>query len=165
MKIIVILIRLLKITITDDNYLAEVFPIKSTQKFFHQLITLYRPFENRLNVQLNKHNLHRAQWTILYYLYNNGSATLVEISHYQGVEKPTITRTFTSLEELGYVERGRSKDKREKRMQLTGHGRSVYENVRVTIDQFEQEILEGVTEAEQLETIRIMEKIRNNIMK
>ncbi len=140
-------------------------PIKTTQKFFHQLITLYRPFENRLNVQLNKHNLHRAQWTILYYLYNYGSATHVEISHYQGVEKPTITRTFASLEELGYVEQGASKDKREKRMQLTELGGTVYENVRVTIDQFEQEILQGMSEAEQLETIKIMEKVRNNIMK
>lgn len=74
--------------------------IKTSQKFFHKLILLYRPFENRLNEQLNKHQLHRAQWTVLYYLYNNGSATNVEISHYQGVEKPTITRTVSRLEEL-----------------------------------------------------------------
>ncbi|WP_083838355.1 MarR family winged helix-turn-helix transcriptional regulator [Lentibacillus jeotgali] len=126
---------------------------------------LYRPFENQLNAQLNKHNLHRAQWTILYYLYNFGSATLVEISHYQGVEKPTVTRTFASLEGLGYVEKAAGKDKREKRMQLTVLGRTVYENVRVSIDQFEQEILQGISEEEQLETIRIMEEIRNNINK
>ncbi|MGY0694128.1 MarR family winged helix-turn-helix transcriptional regulator [Virgibacillus sp. FSP13] len=126
---------------------------------------LYRPFENRLNVQLSKHNLHRAQWTILYYLHNYGPATHVEISHYQGVEKPTITRTFSRLEELDYVEKVPSKDKREKRMQLTELGKTVYENVRVTIDQFEQEILEGISEEEQLEIIRIMEEIRNNTMK
>lgn len=126
---------------------------------------LYRPFENRLNVQLSKHNLHRAQWTILYYLYNNGSATHVEISHHQGVEKPTITRTFASLEKLDYVEQVAGKDKREKRMQLTTLGRTVYEDVRVTIDQFEKENLKGISEEEQLEIIRIMGDIRNNIMK
>jgi MarR family transcriptional regulator, transcriptional regulator for hemolysin len=126
---------------------------------------LYRPFENRLNIELNKHQLHRAQWTILYYLYNNGSSTNVEISQYQGVEKPTITRTMASLEELGYVEQMPGKDKREKRMQLTEPGRALYENVRVTIDYFEQEILDGISEEEQLEIIRVMEKIRNNIMK
>ena len=138
--------------------------LKSTQKFFHQLILLYRPFENRLNIELHKHDLHRAQWTILYFLYNNGSATNVEISHYQGVEKPTITRTMASLEKMGYVEQTTSPDKREKRMQLAERGRDVYDRVRVTIDQYEEEILNGISEQEQLETIRIMDAIRKNIM-
>ncbi|WP_373894129.1 MarR family winged helix-turn-helix transcriptional regulator [Virgibacillus sp. CBA3643] len=140
-------------------------PIKSTQKFFHQLITLYRPFENQLNIELNKHNLHRAQWTILYYLYNFGEATNIEISHYQGVEKPTITRTLASLEKLGYVNQVKGKDKREKRMQLTETGRNIYEHVRVTVDELEADILQGISEAEQLETIRIMETMRSNIRK
>ena len=126
---------------------------------------LYRPFENQLNVQLKKHNLHRAQWTILYYLYNFGAATLVEISHHQGVEKPTITRTFAGLEKSGFVERVAGKDRREKRMQLTELGTSVYEDVRQTIDLFEQESLEGISETEQNDFILIMEEIRKNIKK
>jgi DNA-binding MarR family transcriptional regulator len=142
-----------------------VFLIKTFQKFFQQLLLLYRPFENNLNIQLNKHDLHRAQWSILYYLNNYGSATLVELANYQGVEKPTITRTIARLEELGYVEHVPSKDKREKRMQLTELGKKVYSEVRVTIDQYEQEILKGITEEEQLAAIRIMGEIRNNIIK
>ncbi|PLS03781.1 MarR family transcriptional regulator [Neobacillus cucumis] len=126
---------------------------------------LYRPFENRLNVHLAEHQLYRAQWTILYYLANKGPATLVEVSQYMGVEKPTVTRTMSRLEELGYVEHVPGKDKREKRMQLSVVGKQVYTDVRVTIDQFEQEILEGITEQEQIEMIRIMENIRNNITK
>ncbi|WP_343033680.1 MarR family transcriptional regulator [Virgibacillus ihumii] len=112
---------------------------------------------------MNKHNLHRAQWTVLYYLYNYGPSTNVDISHYQGVEKPTTTRTVNRLEELGYVEQVKGKDKREKRVQLTGSGITVYETVRITIDQFEQEILTGISEEQQQETIRIMETIRNNM--
>ncbi|MFS0597974.1 MarR family transcriptional regulator [Peribacillus frigoritolerans] len=139
--------------------------MKTFQKFFQQLLLLYRPFENNLNIQLNKHDLHRAQWSILYYLNNYGSATLVELANYQSVEKPTITRTIARLEELGYVEHVPSKDKREKRMRLTELGKKVYSEVRVTIDQFEQEILKGITEDEQLAAIRIMGEIRNNIIK
>ncbi|MGG3479098.1 MarR family transcriptional regulator [Peribacillus frigoritolerans] len=139
--------------------------IKTFQKFFQQLLLLYRPFENNLNIQLNKHDLHRAQWSILYYLNNYGSATLVELANYQSVEKPTITRTIARLEELGYVEHVPSKDKREKRMRLTELGKMVYSEVRVTIDQYEQEILKGITEEEQLAAIRIMGEIRNNIIK
>lgn len=125
---------------------------------------LYRPFENQLNVLLAKHQIQRAQWTILYYLFNFGSATLVEISNYQAVEKPTVTRTINRLEELGFVEHVPSKDKREKKMQLTELGRKVYSEVRVEIDRFEQDILTGISEHEQLDAIRIMKAIRNNIM-
>lgn len=142
-----------------------MFLIKTFQKFFQQLLLLYRPFENNLNIQLNKHDLHRAQWSILYYLNNYGSATLVELANYQSVEKPTITRTISRLEELGYVEHVPSKDKREKRMRLTELGKKVYSEVRVTIDQYEQDILKGITEEEQLAAIRIMGEIRNNILK
>ncbi len=140
-----------------------MFPIKTYQKFFQQLLLLYRPFENRLNIELAKHDLYRAQWSVLHYLSNYGTATLVELADYQSVEKPTVTRTISRLEELGYVEHVPGKDKREKRMQLTDVGRKIYGDVRVTIDEYEQEILKGISEEEQLEVIRIMGDIRNNI--
>jgi MarR family transcriptional regulator, transcriptional regulator for hemolysin len=126
---------------------------------------LYRPFENKLNLLLADHGIQRAQWTILYYLYNFGCATLVELAQYQGVEKPTVTRTMNRLEELAYVEQIHSKDKREKRMALTELGKRVYVQTRVHIDEFEESILTGISETEQLEAIRIMEEIRNNIVK
>ena len=153
------------VIITIGNYFSlGVFPIKTSQKFFHQLLMLYRPFENRLNELLGKHRLQRAQWTILYYLFNFDSATLVELSVYQGVEKPTITRTINRLEEQGNVQQVPTKDKREKKMKLTDLGREVYKDVRVTIDQFEQEALSGISREEQLEIIRVMGEIRNKIL-
>lgn len=142
----------------------EVFKIETFQRFFHQLVLLYRPFENRLNTELSKHHLYRAQWSIMYYMYNDGSVTLVELSHYLGVEKPTVTRTIAKLEEMGYLEPVPTKDKREKRMQLTGAGSKVYQEVRATIDEFEQEILQGISQEEQLEGIRLMSLIRKNLM-
>ncbi|WP_421385540.1 MarR family winged helix-turn-helix transcriptional regulator [Bacillus salacetis] len=126
---------------------------------------LYRPFENQLNIQLSKHQLHRAQWTILYYLANYGSATLVELAKYQGVEKPTITRTINGLEELGYVEHIPGKDKREKRIDLTESGRLLYKEVRRTIDRFEEDILQGIPEEEQQKMIDLMSEIRTNILR
>ncbi|MGG3914250.1 MarR family winged helix-turn-helix transcriptional regulator [Rossellomorea vietnamensis] len=137
--------------------------MKSEQQFFQELIRLYRPFENQLNVQLNEHGLHRAQWTILYNLYHNGPASNVEISNYQSVEKPTITRTVHQLEEAGYIERIPGKDRREKRMKLTDAGIEVYENARKTIDRFEQTIMEGISEEKQLEMMGMMKKIKGNL--
>jgi DNA-binding MarR family transcriptional regulator len=100
----------------------------------------------------------------MYYLSNFGPATLVELAKYQSVEKPTITRTVNRLEELEYIEHIPGKDKREKRIQLTEIGRYVYKEVRVDIDHFEQDILKGISEEEQLELIRIMGEIRKNII-
>nr|WP_330220442.1 MarR family transcriptional regulator [Neobacillus mesonae] len=138
--------------------------INYSRKFFHQLLMLYRPFERRLNIELGKHELHRAQWTIIYYLENFGSATLVELSNYQGVEKPTITRTISQLEKLGYVAHVPGEDKREKRMQLTDAGKQLYQTVRVTVDEYEEEILQGISEEELKTTITMMEEIRKNII-
>lgn len=138
--------------------------IKTYRDFFHQFLLLYRPFEHHLNLELAKHGLYRSQWTIMYYLYNLGTATLVELSNYQSVEKPTVTRTINRLEELGYVEHVPTKDKREKRMQLTELGKRIYEEVRVTVDRFEQEILEDISEQEQLNAIQVMETIRKNLI-
>ncbi|WP_028782185.1 MarR family winged helix-turn-helix transcriptional regulator [Thalassobacillus devorans] len=137
--------------------------MKTAQEFFQELIMLYRPFENKLNLKLARHNLQRAQWTILYYLYQKGPASNVEISHYQSVEKPTITRTIHRLEEAGYIEKIPGRDKREKRMKLTEKGTAVYQDVRVAIDHFEQEILKGISEEKQIEVIGIMKQIRQNI--
>ncbi|MEK4027800.1 MULTISPECIES: MarR family transcriptional regulator [Bacillaceae] len=139
--------------------------MQTFQKFFYQLLMLYRPFENRLNTLLGQHGLYRAQWTVLYYLFNFGSATLVELANYQSVEKPTMTRTVHRLKELGYLEAVPTKDKREKRMQLTELGNEVYKEVRATVDAFEQEILEGISEEEQLTAIRMMKDIQHNILK
>ena len=137
--------------------------ITTYRKFFHQFMLLYRPFEHHLNTQLAMHDLYRAQWSTMYYLFNYGSATLVELSNYQSVEKPTVTRTINRLEEQGYVEHVPGKDKREKRMQLTNLGRKIYTEVRITIDKFEQDILKGISEEQQLEAIRVMEEIRTNL--
>ncbi|WP_192892935.1 MarR family winged helix-turn-helix transcriptional regulator [Planococcus salinus] len=125
---------------------------------------LYRPFESQLNVQLAKHDLYRAQWSVLHYLATNGSATLVELAHYQRVEKPTVTRTVTRLEELNYLEHIPGKDRREKRVRLSPLGESLYKEVRLTVDQFEQEILKGISEKDQLAAIQIMKEIRSNLI-
>ncbi|MDN3427252.1 MarR family transcriptional regulator [Planococcus sp. APC 4016] len=154
--------------VTLDNkrhqHYKEVFFIKAFQEFFHQFLLLSRPFEHHLNNELGKHGLYRAQWSILYYIANNDSATLVELAHYQRIEKPTVTRTVTRLEEQGYLEHIPGKDRREKRMQLTAHGKKVYAEVRVTIDQFEKEILSHIPEEDQLAGIEMMKTIRMNLI-
>ena len=135
------------------------------QEFFYQFMLVYRPFENQLNGLLTKHQIQRAQWTVLFYLAKYESVTLVELSHYLGVEKPTTTRTVHRLQEQGYVEQMESSDKREKRMRLTNSGEKVYHDIRLYVDQFEQEILQGINEEEIMGAIDVLKHIRMNLLK
>ena len=135
------------------------------QEFFYQFMLVYRPFENQLNSLLSKHQIQRAQWTVLFYLAKYESVTLVELSHYLGVEKPTTTRTVHRLQEQGYVEQMESSDKREKRMRLTNSGEKVYHDIRLYVDQFEQEILQGINEEEIMGAIDVLKHIRMNLLK
>ena len=139
--------------------------MKVFQEFFYQFMLVYRPFENQLNSLLSKHQIQRAQWTVLFYLAKYESVPLVELSHYLGVEKPTTTRTVHRLQEQGYVEQMESSDKREKRMRLTNSGEKVYHDIRLYVDQFEQEILQGINEEEIMGAIDVLKHIRMNLLK
>ena len=79
-----------------------------------------------------------------YLLFNiSETATLVEISNYFDVEKPTITRTVNRLEELGLIEQIPGKDKRERRIQLTDAGVQKYIEGQKIVDEFEYKDHEG----------------------
>ncbi|MDN3449675.1 MarR family transcriptional regulator [Planococcus sp. APC 3906] len=137
--------------------------MKASQEFFQQFMLLYRSFEHHLNDVLGNYGLYRAQWSILHYLANNGSATLVELAQYLRVEKPTITRTISRLENIGYLSHIPGKDRREKRIEMSETGYILYAEVRIAVDALEEDILSGVSEAQQQQTTRIMKGIRHQL--
>lgn len=132
------------------------------QQLFHQLSMLHKPYNDRLNEILGNFNLNRPQWTIMYILFNYGPHTLVEISKYQSIEKPSITRTVSNLEKRGYLKAFKSSDKRKKNIQLTDQGSDLYKIVRNEIDDFQLGKLAGITAAEQEQCLNILERIKQN---
>lgn len=132
--------------------------------FFYQYFRLYRPFVNELNRKLEEFGLYYAQWSIMYYLEQHSSMTLVELSKWLYVEKPTVTRTVSALIKLGYVEQVPAADKREKRIRLSRAGTEVTAQIRVIFDRFEMEVMEGVSPEDQATVIRVMETVRNHII-
>lgn len=133
--------------------------------FFHKYFTLYRPFVSQLNRMLEDYNLYYAQWSIMYFLDVYQSMTLVELSKMLYVEKPTVTRTVNALIKLDYVEQIPVRDKREKRIQLSKSGVHVVQEVRKVFDQYEQEIMTGISNEDQATVIRVMETVRDNIIR
>lgn len=134
------------------------------QQLFHQFTMLHKPYIDQLNEILSEYNLNRPQWTIMYILFNYGSQTLVEISKYQSIEKPAITRTVNSLETLGYIKSAPGIDKRKKNISLTVQGEELYKVLRREIDEFQLGKLAGVSVHEQEQFLNIVERIKQNFI-
>ncbi|PKC51761.1 hypothetical protein RhiirA1_483046 [Rhizophagus irregularis] len=83
--------------------------------FFRQYIRLYRPLITKLNELMSPYELSYSLWQVIFYIKNHGPSTLVDVSNYYEVEKPTITRRVHRLEELKLVEQIPGKDRREKK--------------------------------------------------
>lgn len=131
--------------------------------FFHQQLQFTRTFTKRLNEQLKKVGLFHSQWLIVYYLKQFETATLVEISNYLDVEKPTITRTVHRLEGQGLIKKIPSKDKRERRIQLTEKGVQVFGEAKQLIDEFEVQILQDLSVQDLEVTENTIKHLKNRL--
>ncbi len=132
------------------------------QQLFHELSMVHKPYIDQLNETLGRYALNRPQWTIMYILFNYGPHTLVEISKYQSIEKPAITRTVNSLEQKGYIQSFSGSDKRKKNIKLTEQGEKQYKVVRNEIDTYQLKKLADISEEEQDQFLNILERIKQN---
>jgi DNA-binding MarR family transcriptional regulator len=134
------------------------------QGFFQRYLYLYRPLISRLNELLSEYELSYSLWQVIFFVKNNGTSTLVEISIHFNVEKPTITRTVQRLEEKGLIKVIQGKDRREKIITLTEFGEELYQICRQKITKLENEVMCGIPTEEQTAVFEILPKIRENII-
>jgi len=139
--------------------------VKELQGFFQRYLSLYRPLITKLNELLSSHQLSYSLWQVIFYIKNNGPSTLVDISTYYQVEKPTITRRVHRLEELQIVKQIPGRDRREKVIQLTESGEEIYQEIRKRITDLEHRVLDGIAEEEQKVMFQTLPKIKDNILK
>lgn len=131
--------------------------------FFHSNLQFTRSFIKKLNEQLSAVELFHSQWSIVYYLKEYGSSTLVEISNYLDVEKPTVTRTVNRLEERKLIEQIPGKDKRERRIQLTDLGEKTFQEARKVVEQFEDGLMEGLPDSDREATLRTLSFLKEKL--
>ncbi|MCP1146405.1 MarR family winged helix-turn-helix transcriptional regulator [Lysinibacillus endophyticus] len=133
--------------------------------FFQNYLRLYRSLITSLNELMSNYHLSYSLWQVMYYIKNYGPSTLVDISNYYNVEKPTITRRVHRLEELQIVVQIPGKDRREKIIQLTELGEQIYKECRLEIINLEKNVMEGISKEDQHITYLTLPKIQHNIMK
>ena len=128
------------------------------ETFFHQQLQFTRSFKKKLNEELAVTGLFHSQWLVLYCIKKQQSITLVEISNYLDVEKPTVSRTVKRLEEQGLVETIPSEDKRERPMRLSTMGHESFEMAREIVSRFEAELIAGISDADLVTILNTMQK-------
>ena len=118
-----------------------------------------RQIVNQLNEALKEHGLFHAQWTILYLLQKNGPMSLTEIWKYLNVEAPTVTRTVSRLQILGWVERVEGTDKREKIVALSDTAISQFPKIEASIEAFEKNVTQQLSKNEEQQLMTLLKKL------
>ncbi|WP_226669010.1 MarR family winged helix-turn-helix transcriptional regulator [Metabacillus litoralis] len=131
-------------------------------ELFHTLYQKTRHMTKELNEHLQKHQLFSSQWSIVYCLKSNGPMTQSELWRYLGVEAPTVTRTLLKLEDTGWISRKHGKDKRERFVFLTEKAESQLPTIEKSVTNFEEQMLDKLTEEEQEYLHFLLSKLGNS---
>ncbi len=134
-----------------------------SREIFRQFVLMDRPVASSLDKVLRGFDLTLSQWKVIDFIEESGTCTLVAISRHFSIEKPFVTRTINRLEENRLVETTSGRDKREKRIRLTGAGKEVCTACRNALDDIELFLLGGVSEDEQRNLLRLLVAIRGNM--
>ncbi|HLR69251.1 MarR family winged helix-turn-helix transcriptional regulator [Virgibacillus alimentarius] len=134
------------------------------QGFFQRYLLLYRPLTSKLNDLLKEYDLSYSLWQIIFYVKKKGPSTLVTISNYYHIEKPSITRSVHRLEKKELMEQIPGKNRREKIIQLTSKGEVVYQSCRERITRLENQVLKDIPEEELLAAFHFIPQIRDNLL-
>ncbi|MHC8514997.1 MarR family winged helix-turn-helix transcriptional regulator [Sporosarcina sp. ITBMC105] len=135
------------------------------QEFFSQYAKIYRPLLNELNAELGQFGLSHSQWTIMKLLKSEGAMTPAEIAIRQRVEKPSITKILQRLAELDYIEVTPGKDKREKWIRLTDSGEAIFLKVTEQLNRLYENLLQSASIEDLQTSIRLMERVYENLSK
>jgi DNA-binding MarR family transcriptional regulator len=121
---------------------------------------LRRAFERRAA----EHGVTRAQWRVLSRLNRRDGQRQVELADALDVEPITLCRMIDRLAEAGLVERRPDEeDRRAWRIHLTARSVPVVEELRGIAEQFLNDALAGVSEAEQAQVRQILARVRANL--
>lgn len=127
---------------------------------------LYRKNQIYLNAVLKPYNITSSEQPVLMFLYDNKGVTQEEIAHYLQVDKALMTRTIQSLVEKGYVVKEKDQqDKRCNRVSLTEAGIAVREEIKSSLMDWNERLLDGFDEEKRALVFSLFEELIDNLEK
>ncbi len=130
------------------------------------LLRSARLMSEMINEVLETYQLNYSLWQVIYLIHEHQCITSIDLSKILKVSKPSIAKRIQVLLQLNIIEPVKSLDKREKKLQLTAHGYSVFSDCSKMIDVAEQDLLSNfqIKDLQQtFETLElILQKLENN---
>lgn len=130
------------------------------------LLRSARLMSEMINEVLEAYQLNYSLWQVIYLIHEHQCITSIDLSKILKVSKPSIAKRIQVLLQLNIIEPVKSLDKREKKIQLTAHGYSVFSDCSKMIDVAEQDLLSNfqIKDLQQtFETLeQILQKLENN---
>ncbi|MGF9966084.1 MarR family winged helix-turn-helix transcriptional regulator [Bacillus rhizoplanae] len=133
------------------------------QHFFHVVSQTSRKFSKKFNERVSPTGLYSAQWAVIFRLHQTGSCTQTELCHYLNVESPTMTRTLTRMESIGWILRKEGTDRREKLISLSETAIAMIPTWQEEVDSFEEKTLQDIDEEELRRAFHILQKVIRNL--
>lgn len=123
------------------------------------LLRSARLMSEMINEVLETYQLNYSLWQVVYLIHEHQCITSIDLSKILKVSKPSIAKRIQVLLQLNIIEPVKSLDKREKKLQLTAHGYSVFSDCSKMIDVAEQDLLSNFQINDLQQTFETLEQI------
>ncbi|MGG0186815.1 MarR family winged helix-turn-helix transcriptional regulator [Bacillus rhizoplanae] len=133
------------------------------QHFFHVVSQTSRKFSKKFNERVSPTGLFSAQWAVIFRLHQTGPCTQTELCQYLNVESPTMTRTLTRMESIGWIIRKEGRDRREKLISLSETALAMIPMWQEEVDSFEEKALQDINDEELLRAFDVLQKVIRNL--
>jgi DNA-binding MarR family transcriptional regulator len=137
--------------------------------YIRKLRQILRAFDRELyfqNTQACCNGVSFAQCHTLLELEGNKDITVSELAKNLSLDKSTTSRTVEGLVNIGLVNRCIPKNNRRMAtLSLTEQGTKACDNINQLNDSYVSEALEGFTDEEKIQFLRLFEKLTNNMAK
>lgn len=127
--------------------------------FAFYISVLRKKFTQYCSGRLAEMNVTYGQLFIIIFVGKKGKCSPKEISISLGLDPGHLNRTISKLEEHGLLlQKKNEQDRRAKILSLTDKGRQVFEMSHDLFYQWDEIVLEALSDAERLELLRLLKK-------
>lgn len=142
---------------TKDLSLQDFLPYRLNNAAERISVALSRIYQSEFGINI-------AEWRVLAALHERRAVLAKDIVNYTHMDKVRVSRAIKSLEEKGFLQRQTSmSDSRAAELSLTKKGRELYRVVVPRALEWQDELLEPLSEIDRQELHRILNRLDSRV--
>jgi len=115
-------------------------------------------------IYISEFDVNIAEWRVLAAMHERRVVLAKDIVIFTHMDKVRVSRAIKHLEEKGFVQRQTSaSDSRASELTLTKKGRQIYKEIVPRALEWQQELLEPLSEIDKQELMRILNRLENRV--